>query len=465
MTIKLISSQNYLDNLKSFLPEKPNSEISANKIYNKLINSPNFIFDKNDHRITDHIKTLVSIRPGRTLFKRLLNANKPLEIVYDSEAYSRLLCTKEITVTNLTLNDSTVSHQISVNSDGEKFFIPGAGFIILAHELIHALHYFEEGIDAVEQKRKNKNLLDPELHNLEEEETIMGKEGEGTLCENLFRFRFGYPLRINHQGLSLDKDKTYTVSDCASSGALANLKTLLVSDPSLLNLPQRYGNTDSLLMTPLNAAITDNQVEISDYLFQLGVDVNAYDKHWGTALHVAIQNEQIDMVKTLLSKGANVDVKDPFGRSALELVLNKKNDELLELLAPHLNLKEVDKYGNPLLHRVFKECSLKGFRTLIRHGADINCKTSYYNTTFLMECCDKDYRSNDLKEEADRKFEILLENDHLDLNAKDRNGMSALSMAVQKGNCQWVNALVNKGAEIPPSLEVKVKKLIQMNNT
>lgn len=79
MAIRLITSESYLDGIRNYLPEKPNSKSSvlekSKKVFNNIINSPNFIFDKNDVRITDQIRKLLSIRPGRTLFKpqKLIN--------------------------------------------------------------------------------------------------------------------------------------------------------------------------------------------------------------------------------------------------------------------------------------------------------------------------------------------------------------------------------------------------------
>ena len=335
MAIKLIRSKTYINNIRDFLPEKSQSKSTtsekAYKIFDKILNSPNFIFDKSDEKIIDPIRTLITIRPGRTLFKHLLKADKPLTIVLDSKKVSGFSYSQ--TATTITLNDSKVHYYISVNSDGEKFFFPAPLFITLAHELVHALHYFEEGREFVIEKSKNKNILDPDLDNLEEQETTIGKEGEATLCENVFRFHFGYPLRINHRGILLNKGNTITASTCAMKGTLATLKELLLSNPSLLNYPQQCEDTD-IWVTPLNASLAENQVEISDYLLQVGVDVDAKDDFFGTALHTAVITKQPDWVKVLLEKGATRDVKDPRGFTALELALLARAGEMVELLAP-----------------------------------------------------------------------------------------------------------------------------------
>src|SRR5260221_11527554 len=120
MALKLVTSEAYVNNIRNFLPEKPNSKTPASekskRIFDKVINSPNFIFDKSDKRITDYITTLLTIRPGRTLFKRLLKADKPLKIVFDAAKKSGFK-PEESTVF---LNDSEVSLSICTNLNVEK---------------------------------------------------------------------------------------------------------------------------------------------------------------------------------------------------------------------------------------------------------------------------------------------------------------------------------------------------------
>lgn len=323
-------------------------------------------------------------------------------------------------------------------------------FLTLAHELIHALHYFEEGPELWTKKANSKNIIDPELDNLEEQETIIGEEEEATLCENVFLFRFGYPLRVNHRGLLLKKEDPMTASEYVVYGALTNLKEMILSNPSLLNLPQRVTDYKEGKLTPLNAAILFNQMEIVDYLLQAGVDVNAQDESGRTALHMAVKAKRPDLVKALLEKGANAQLKDRTKLTALELALKERDDELTEILAP------VTKLPSYILDATLTTASLEGMKSLIRHNTMSNEKILRSFCSF-----DMDYTA---LEEAKQKFAILLENDHLNLQAKDSWGESALSWAVQKGNLWQVDALVKKGAEIPLDLKERVETYIEWFN-
>jgi hypothetical protein len=343
MTIRLVTSKSYLDNIRSYLPENPNSKSRVldkiNKNFDKITKSPNFIFNRNDERITDQIKKLLSIRPGRDLFKRLLKANQRLEMVFDSKKNTCLSHRGKREVIYVARDHAENRfYKHCVNRDGERMLAYAPAVISLAHELIHALHRFEEGAERVRAKKKEKiNLISLEFDNLEEEETIIGKKREGTLCENVFRFHFGYPMRIDHRGLWLKGEERATASTYAFEGALVNLKSTLQESPSLINrsLPCTGTKYADKKMTPLSASILAKDLEIFNYLLQKGADVNAPDECWGTALHAAIQSdERLNMINLLLKKGARVDIRDPSGLTAYELALQRNNVYATELLAP-----------------------------------------------------------------------------------------------------------------------------------
>jgi ankyrin repeat protein len=127
---------------------------------------------------------------------------------------------------------------------------------------------------------------------------------------------------------------------------------------------------------------------------------------------------------------------------------------MIELLAPLTNLKEIDEQGLSILHRALAIQSPEMFRTLIRHGAEINCKDLQGNTP-LMYCCGSSVLVKCACER--QKIKILLENEHLDLNAKNTLGESALSLLLRKQEYQTAYLLVQKGAETPPGLEEEAK--------
>jgi len=376
MTTELVSSKSYLDNIKNYLPEEPNSSEKANRIFDQIVNSINFSFDRNDTRITDHFRKLLTIRPGQELFERLLKANQPLKIVFDSAKKNCLSHRRGLRTVHMARNDTGKrSYHFCVNSKGEKLLAENSVVTSLAHELIHALHHFEEG--EFVQKKKERGTISEDLDNKEEQETIIGKAWTGTLCENVFRHRFGYPLRINHRGLCLKGEENFTASTYALEGALVNLRSLLSNNRSLLNLPQKCTGSKKCLdnlvtkyadiaLTPLNAAIAAQQKTISDFLFMKSVNVNARDGYCGTALHTAIQTKQLDMVRLLLEKGADVNIRDPRGLTALELAKQLNHQEAVRLLTPPSLLQRCARKVGSLISFFFQRFFLNPLFALYR---------------------------------------------------------------------------------------------------
>lgn len=82
--------------------------------------------------------------------------------------------------------------------------------------------------------------------------------------------------------------------------------------------------------------------------------------------------------------------------------------------------------------------NVKQVRTLLERGIDPNTVEEERGETGLILA---------LREDAARVFELLLNTRDVDLNARARNGDSALMIAAYKGNVQAVKALLDKGAE------------------
>jgi ankyrin repeat protein len=144
-----------------------------------------------------------------------------------------------------------------------------------------------------------------------------------------------------------------------------------------------------------------------------------------TPLNAAIAAHQEEISNYLFQAGADVNARDNHWGTALHTAVKTQQPDLVKVL--------------------------------LEKGADINCKDKEKDTPLIYCCgcfCLKE-------EEMGQSFMALLENDHLDLNAKNSDGESALSMAVNHKNCWQVAALVKKGAEIPPDLEEKVKQYIE----
>jgi ankyrin repeat protein len=68
----------------------------------------------------------------------------------------------------------------------------------------------------------------------------------------------------------------------------------------------------------LHISVTENFIELVDYLLNKGVNVNAQNEEGNTALHIAVKSDNKQIAKLLLDFRADVNIP------------NKKNETVLE---------------------------------------------------------------------------------------------------------------------------------------
>ena len=209
---------------------------------------------------------------------------------------------------------------------------------------------------------------------------------------------------------------------------------LFLKDPRT-NLQQIYDEEgNGLLMAALINGHTDVAVLL---LKEPLIDINQSNKHNKTPLNVAISKNQIEIVKTLLAKKVTIT-------NALDMLwlcgIHKKM-EIASLLLDDIKNKSA------LLNEPVKKVSLLEFaihnaaiefaKLLIDHGANINT-LSDNSETLLMTAA----RNGSLD-----IVEWLLNANEIDINAQNMQGLSALMMAAEQGHQPIVTLLLQKGAD------------------
>jgi ankyrin repeat protein len=159
----------------------------------------------------------------------------------------------------------------------------------------------------------------------------------------------------------------------------------------------------------LISAINRDDYENFTLLIENGADPNAKDERGTSALLLTLNTKKEEMAKTLILKGANVNDKYALGVSALFIAINHKLNGAANLL--------------------------------IEYGADIS--GSYQDGTNILMIAS---RKNMLD-----LIEKIVEKKVLDINSKDKRGLTALTIALNEKNLKAALLLTHLGA-LPTNL-------------
>jgi ankyrin repeat protein len=182
------------------------------------------------------------------------------------------------------------------------------------------------------------------------------------------------------------------------------------------------------------------------YLIDSAMDLNGRDCFGRAAIHLAVQfgreaNAEASTIELLLAKGAEVNAKDKQGNTPLHLAVDTQQDDIVELLLK--NGAEVDSInfqGNTPLHLAMtKKQEGKILQILFDHGA----RDILINDDFMYGLL-----VNAIQGHQYENLKMLLANG-VNVNAKDRNGMTALHLACMiKADPTIIKLLVMEGAKI-----------------
>lgn len=114
----------------------------------------------------------------------------------------------------------------------------------------------------------------------------------------------------------------------AMLGRRAQVETFLGANPDLVHTAGVHGIP--ILWFPI---IRGHQ-DIAELLLNQGADINA-GEGGNPALHGAVFFGQTSMVAWLLSKGARTDLDNYQGKKPLEIAMEKKNQQIIDLLQTH----------------------------------------------------------------------------------------------------------------------------------
>ena len=253
--------------------------------------------------------------------------------------------------------------------------------------------------------------------------------------------------------------------------------------------------------TPLQLACKNGSYEIAHLLLDNGAQVDKETKEYTqarldtlnayipgihafhrryTPLHIACQNSHTDLIKLLLDRGAKVDPKDCLENTPLHFATQKSDLQVMQLLLENkAQPNEKDKYGNTPLHMCIndsqwmenKEQFYKKVQLLIDNGAKLDEKNNSGKSPLklaekrgfweILEFLRARSPENPSDEELlvraffdasqQKNKQAILESclqQGVNINAVDEEGNTALHLAVDTGQIEVVQFLLNNGADI-----------------
>ncbi|KAK6213262.1 pfs domain-containing protein [Colletotrichum tabaci] len=202
---------------------------------------------------------------------------------------------------------------------------------------------------------------------------------------------------------------------------------------------------DNSNMSALSYAAKAGNLAAVELLLARGANVDAVLRKGSTALFWAVRGGNPQIVKALLKKGANVHAMDEEGSQPLTSALKKKRtkdmDKVALILLEHnasFNGAITVKWLPKALSWAAMSGRLDYLRMLLDRGANVNRYSSNAGCAVLLSASEHGQLG---------AVRLLLERG-ADILAVDKNGRSAMSVAMDSGHRDVVTLLVTRGADL-----------------
>ena len=210
------------------------------------------------------------------------------------------------------------------------------------------------------------------------------------------------------------------------------VSTLLNKDKADVNARTDSGNT------PLTLAARkkhDNVVHVLLSDSQCVVDAKGQDGY--TALQYSCKYGHVDIVMTLVKHKANVNARTDSGNTPLTLAVRHRCDNVMHALSQFLvDAKGRDGYTE--LQYSCRYCRVVIVKTLVKHKANVNARTDSGDTPITLAARDG----------HDNVVHALLSDSQCLLDAKGRDGYTALHYSCSYGHVDIVRTLVKRKANV-----------------
>jgi len=253
---------------------------------------------------------------------------------------------------------------------------------------------------------------------------------------NLVKFLIDRNADYSLRGVIYDESESYYYGSllALSAGKKYFDLTKYFVEELKLDINQReysiYYNVDTG-WTPLQWAVSENNIEIMDYLLQKGADPNICDQQGYAPIFLSIIGNEVDITRKLIDSGANISYRVPpenedyGGFTAIHFAsFTDSAENMIQLLLDNdadINDQVTDSlyYGgySPLHFAILIE-NMGNFKYLLDHDADLSIKDAAGYTPLLTAI---DYELSDFVTE-------LLKND-VDVNIGTDINITPLHLA------------------------------------
>jgi ankyrin repeat protein len=210
--------------------------------------------------------------------------------------------------------------------------------------------------------------------------------------------------------------------------------------------------------TPLHWAVRNNDLPQIDRLIRAGANVNAANRYGVTPIYLACQNGSAAAISRLLKAGVSANATGNYGETALMTCARTGNvDAARVLIEAGASIDAVEGWhGETALMWAAAESHPEMMAALIEAGADVNARSTVvtWERQRTQEPREKWLPPGGqtplhfaAREGCVECVEVLLQH-HVDINAIDPQGISALLSALINGHYDVAAVLIDKGIDL-----------------
>lgn len=243
---------------------------------------------------------------------------------------------------------------------------------------------------------------------------------------------------------STDKNGNGVFNYAAKGGNIEFLKALIKKGVPYKNLNTKGGN--AMLFASQGKRGFQNTLETYKFLDGIGVEANIIGNNGRNPLHaIAYNSEDLEILKFFLDKSVDINLQDDGGDSPFMNAANSNSLEVVKFLSSYVkNINAKDENGRSALAMAINRNDAEVAEFLLEKGADINVMDKDGNTLayYLMNTF-----SSNQQEAFNEKLELLKKND-LDLTIAQGNGNNLYHIAVEKNNLALLKRIETFGIDL-----------------